>query len=410
MAHLYKPEYTKPLPPSATISKRKDGVYARVKYRGVYGWYPVTEDGGRVRITVDCWYVEYLVPGRDRPVRKPLSPDRLTAEQMRAELLLEIERSKHNQPMPPSPRDKTLDAWLDEWHQVLRDKGAADRWAALVRTRVKMVADGCGWLWPRDVDRDGAARYLASRLNGEDAAAPKMAPQTYNHYVAHLRAFGDWLAPKLRLASPLAELGRRALDRKARARRILSAGNFDRFVAATRASGRMWCGLDGVARAWLYLTAANTGYRVKELSVLTAAHFDLAGSPPVASLDAAATKNRTDACIPLPRQLAAGLAAWSAGKPAMWNGGKRWWDHAAKMLRRDLEESGLPYQDERGRYYDFHSLRHQYITRLAAAGVPLAFAQKLARHCTPTLTANYYTQAGLADLAEQVDKLDSGTS
>ena len=80
------------------------------------------------------------------------------------------------------------------------------------------------------------------------------------------------------------------------------------------------------------------------------------------------------------------------------------------MLRRDLAEAGLPYQDERGRYYDFHSFRHRYITRLAAAGVPLAFAQKLARHSTPTLTANDYTQASLGDLAEYVNKLDTGTS
>ena len=39
------------------------------------------------------------------------------------------------------------------------------------------------------------------------------------------------------------------------------------------------------------------------------------------------------------------------------------------MLRDDLEMAEVPYTDETGRVFDFHSLRHQFISGLAAAGV-----------------------------------------
>jgi hypothetical protein len=44
------------------------------------------------------------------------------------------------------------------------------------------------------------------------------------------------------------------------------------------------------------------------------------------------------------------------------------------------KSSVLAYRDEAGRVFDFHSLRHQYISNLAAAGVHPKIAQTLARH------------------------------
>jgi hypothetical protein len=39
------------------------------------------------------------------------------------------------------------------------------------------------------------------------------------------------------------------------------------------------------------------------------------------------------------------------------------------MIRLDLEAAGIPYTDERGRVYNFHTLRHQFLSDLAAEGV-----------------------------------------
>ena len=71
------------------------------------------------------------------------------------------------------------------------------------------------------------------------------------------------------------------------------------------------------------------------------------------------------------------------------------------MMRLDLERAGLPYVDEGGLFADFHTHRHTFISNLGKAGVPLATAQKLARHSDPKLIANTYTHLGVSDKAAQ---------
>jgi hypothetical protein len=46
-----------------------------------------------------------------------------------------------------------------------------------------------------------------------------------------------------------------------------------------------------------------------------------------------------------------------------------------------------------------------FISSLARAGVPLAQAQKLARHCSPVLTANIYSRFGFDEDAAAIAKL-----
>jgi len=57
--------------------------------------------------------------------------------------------------------------------------------------------------------------------------------------------------------------------------------------------------------------------------------------------------------------------------------------------------------------YDFHALRHQFISDLAKAGVSLRVAQELARHSKPELTANVYTHLSAKDTVAEVEKLAS---
>jgi integrase len=53
--------------------------------------------------------------------------------------------------------------------------------------------------------------------------------------------------------------------------------------------------------------------------------------------------------------------------------------------------------EENGRVFDFHALRHQFISALAQAGVHPKTAQELARHSTITLTLDCYSHVGLYD-------------
>ena len=75
------------------------------------------------------------------------------------------------------------------------------------------------------------------------------------------------------------------------------------------------------------------------------------------------------------------------------------------MLRSDLKAAGIDYTDEAGRVFDFHALRHQFISSLAAAGVHPKVAQQLARHSTITLTMDRYTHVALAEVAGALDRL-----
>jgi hypothetical protein len=79
---------------------------------------------------------------------------------------------------------------------------------------------------------------------------------------------------------------------------------------------------------------------------------------------------------------------------------------ATEMLRKnDPEHPGIPSVDDDGRVFDFHGLRHQFITNLATAGVHPKAAQMLARHSTITLTMDRYTHLGLVDQTAALDKL-----
>jgi len=75
------------------------------------------------------------------------------------------------------------------------------------------------------------------------------------------------------------------------------------------------------------------------------------------------------------------------------------------MWRADPEANGIPYRDAGGRVFDFHAIRHLFISNLAAAGVHPKVAQTLARHSTITLTMDRYTHLGLHDQTAALDKL-----
>ena len=75
------------------------------------------------------------------------------------------------------------------------------------------------------------------------------------------------------------------------------------------------------------------------------------------------------------------------------------------MLRTDLAAAGIPYRDEAGRVFDFHALRHQFISNLARAGAHPKQAQTLARHSTITLTMDRYTHLGMYDMVAALGKL-----
>ena len=256
--------------------------------------------------------------------------------------------------------------------------------------------------------RGKARRYPRAAVLALQAQACRgMSVATSNGYVTSIKQFTRWLSKGKRRRIPLDPLSgltrlNGKADRRVR-RRALPPASFAAFMDTAR-TGRPLKGLDGPSRVLLYHLAARTGLRAHEIATLTPASFDL--DAPSVSVVAAYAKNRTEAVLPLTAELAGQLRQYCQGRPRtqpVFPG--PWWLDAAELVLADLQAAGLPYVDEDGEVYDFHALRHQFISDLAAAGVHPADAQKLARHSSITLTMDVYTHVRLSNLQAALDRL-----
>ncbi|MGL4463839.1 MAG: tyrosine-type recombinase/integrase [Planctomycetia bacterium] len=247
---------------------------------------------------------------------------------------------------------------------------------------------------------------VAARVSGRRLTTG-LSTQTRNFYLAAVRQFVRFCVKNRRLAAdPLAAVEPKNVrtDRR-HDRRALSDDEVRRLLAAAEES-KVVCRLCGPDRAMLYVAALSTGFRASELASLTPASFDLHRTPPAVVLAAEFSKHRTEDVQPLPRAFVERIGGWLAGRPTgepLWPG--KWAKNrdAGRMLAVDLAAAGIPWETEEG-FADFHALRHTFISNLGRSGVPLALAQKLARHSDPKLTANRYTHLGLDELSAAVDR------
>jgi len=86
---------------------------------------------------------------------------------------------------------------------------------------------------------------------------------------------------------------------------------------------------------------------------------------------------------------------------------KKWLDEAETEEERGRREQSdfLAYQNHAGRYADFHSCRHIFITSLERAGIRPKMAQTLARHSDVRLTLGVYTHVDLPDQTAAIGAL-----
>ena len=77
------------------------------------------------------------------------------------------------------------------------------------------------------------------------------------------------------------------------------------------------------------------------------------------------------------------------------------------MLQADLAAAGVAYVDDEGRVFDFHGLRHSFVSNLKHA--PSRVAQSLARHKTSAMT-DRYTHVRLNDERAALEMLPDLTA
>jgi len=294
---------------------------------------------------------------------------------------------------------KPLADHLADFRQTLLDQGDTARHVKAVVRRVEIVLDGIGAEFWRDITGAAVERYLAQRR------ADGLSIQTSNHYTTQFKQFCMWMVREGRAAtSPVTHLKRlnAAPDRRV-IRRALTLDEQRRLIETTM-EGVSWWNMTGPARALLYRLALETGFRANELRSLTPVSFDLDGTEPTVTVQAAYSKRRRQDVQPISVRLAADLKAYLAGRDPL----SPAFDMPAapaKMIKADYVAAGIPVKDASGRVVDFHALRHTFITSLARGGVHPKVAQDLARHSTITLTMDRYAHSLIEERRRALDAL-----
>ncbi|MFO0852411.1 MAG: tyrosine-type recombinase/integrase [Gemmataceae bacterium] len=158
--------------------------------------------------------------------------------------------------------------------------------------------------------------------------------------------------------------------------------------------------LRGRERRLLYRLAILTGLRRGELSRLRVRHL-IFGKRPRIELPGVHTKNGRDAKIPLVPALAVELKAWveetGRGKddPVVTVPQR---NNLLRAHKAQLKLAGIVYQDDRGRFADFHSIRTSLNVLLRRKGVPLRERQLFLRQAAADVTTNNYDDERMTKL------------
>ena len=303
-----------------------------------------------------------------------------------------------------------LSEHIADWKADLLARGNTAKHAKISAYRVESVAKACGFKFYADISAAKVQQELADRrkdaVDADGKPVRGLSIQSTNFYLSCCKSFCRWMMRERRATvNPVEYLdGQNVATDKRHIRRNLNQSDFAKLLTAAQAGPERY-GMTGAERALIYELAATTGLRASELGSLTAGSFSLGESPSV-TVTAKSAKNRKAATLPLRADMAAKLAAVTTTKlptavvfPQLSN------NNSARIIRIDLKAAGIPYTDESGNVFDFHALRHQFISNLAAAGVHPKTAQELARHSDIKLTMNRYTHVLRGELDKAIDLL-----
>jgi site-specific recombinase XerD len=296
---------------------------------------------------------------------------------------------------------KPLTDHVHDWHAYLTSKGDVAKHADQSRDRVLRLIESAKVLRISGLTISGVQIALADlRLIKGRKGRKQLSDCSVAHHARAIKSFSRWLWRDGRVREDaLVHMGLPEVNDSI-ARRALEAEQAAALIAKTPTE-RTRASMTGPDRAILYATAVGTGLRINELLSLTPESFDLDADPPSVTCLGENTKNGRLAIQPIRPELAEMLRPWLAGKPP----GKPVFamriDAAAMVLRRDLEAAGVDSAAE----YDFHCLRHTYVTLLIKSGASVKVCQELARHADPKLTLSLYTHLTVHDVARGLEGL-----
>ena len=326
-----------------------------------------------------CYYLRYRIG--DMPVDRWKSlgvTDKQVADKKAHEFIQERERENAGILEPKAVRDaakKALGVHLDDYKADLASRGRdgrGGRGASLVATRISRLLEECGWQVPSNVTADS---FITWR-NRQTGSA-----RTLNHYLQGMISLLNWMEKVGRIkTNPLKSVAK--VDERGKKKRVRRAFTDEELRKLVNNTGE---------RGIIYLAAARTGLRQEELKQMTWGDLHLEAEIPFLVVRDTVAKNKKEEPVQLVPEIVEALTAhrpkeYSNTDLVFPNGIPR-----ALRLQKDEKANGIPYQDERGRYADFHALRYTWATFLQRNGVAQRFAMKLMRHSDIKLTAKVYT-------------------
>jgi len=426
---VFKSTYSKPLPEGAKILVRNGKQFARFKdTKGRIDQARLTKKGDGILVETAHWHIGFednlgirrTIRGfTDRQATQRLADriqDLLNYKANNAPLTNELQ--KFIEQLSCATRDelvgfglldlqtmaagKPLMKLAGEFEQFLLSKERNDKYIAQTIRDIRRVFVECAFMFWSDITANKLSTYLK---NLRDSG---LSYRRSNAYLKAMQMFCKWMVNSNYVSQSLLQ-HLKALDGKLdqrHVRRVLELDELLRLLETT-AEGPERFGLGGYERSLLYRFAIETGLRVNEIRTLTVGSFDF--DRLIVKVEAGYSKHRREDTLSLRPDTAAELKQYFANKlPAakVFSGSyTQLTDRTAEMIRADLQDAGIAYKDESGQIFDFHSLRHQTGSLLAASGVHPKVAQTLMRHSDINLTMSLYSHTFRGQESEAVKSL-----
>ena len=167
MARVYKPTYTKPVPPDAEIVVRNGKRFVRIKKRnGRADFAPLTQDGLRCLLEAEHWYARYKDANGVWRKKKGYT-DKEATEELARKLQRHADREKEGLTDPfESQRSRPLIEHLDDYRRYLEAKGNGVDHVALTISRIQRALVGCHFDYMRDLSPSRLLEWLADARRG----------------------------------------------------------------------------------------------------------------------------------------------------------------------------------------------------------------------------------------------------
>lgn len=294
---------------------------------------------------------------------------------------------------------KPLTEHLDDYRQSI---GGDTKHAKYTHSTLVRLFEACHFVFWSDIQASRLYNHLAKlKRDGE------ISQRTFNFHLKAARSFTRWMIQDQRVSeSPIAHLRPIRITKREVERRALEPDELIKLLKTTAAGPKRY-GMGGYERYLLYRFAAETGLRANECRSLRVGSFDFEAL--TVTVEAGSSKRKRQDVQVLKPETAEQAKEFFARKTpqakAFGGSYKHLTDRTGEMLQADLADAGLPYVDEAGRQFDFHSLRHQTGSMLARYGVHPADAMQHMRHSSMDLTLKFYTHLRRGGQVETAAKL-----